>query len=281
MTTQTPWNSAYNNVKGSLLVGNGTRPIVRTVGTNGQVLTANSANADGVEWATPAGSSGFTSIVIRYFGATATYTPTAGMKYCIVELIGGGGAGGGAALIVTPGNVTVGGGGGAGEYARGVFSAATIGVSQAITVGVGGTPSPGLDGGNGGTSSIGALMSAAGGTGGNAGLEAVNSIGFGGPGGSGGTGGDFRGAGSNGANGTYYSLSGVGSSGAGGDAQFAPGGLEISVLQGGGVNNGLPGAPLSAEGGAGGSGATNNDTGITAQSGGAGAAGMALITEFL
>ena len=49
------WNSDYNSPKGSLLVGNGTRPVVRTVGTNGQVLTADSAQTDGVNWTTPSG----------------------------------------------------------------------------------------------------------------------------------------------------------------------------------------------------------------------------------
>lgn len=52
-TPQTPWDSAYNNVKGSLLVGNNTRPVVRSVGSNGQVLTADSAQSDGVQWAYP------------------------------------------------------------------------------------------------------------------------------------------------------------------------------------------------------------------------------------
>ena len=53
MSSNSAWNAEYNKTKGALLVGNGTRPIVRTVGTDGQVLTANSAQADGVEWQTP------------------------------------------------------------------------------------------------------------------------------------------------------------------------------------------------------------------------------------
>jgi len=51
--TQNSWNAEYNSAKGALLVGNGTRPIVRSVGADGQVLTANSVQADGVEWVTP------------------------------------------------------------------------------------------------------------------------------------------------------------------------------------------------------------------------------------
>lgn len=46
----TPWNSQYNDSKGALLVGNGIRPIVRNIGTDGQMLTANSAQSDGVQW---------------------------------------------------------------------------------------------------------------------------------------------------------------------------------------------------------------------------------------
>jgi hypothetical protein len=41
--------------KGDIIVATGNATLVRQgVGTNGQVLTANSAQADGVEWATPA-----------------------------------------------------------------------------------------------------------------------------------------------------------------------------------------------------------------------------------
>ena len=48
--SQNSWNAEFNNAKGSLLVGNNIRPIVRTVGTDGQVLMADSAQADGVAW---------------------------------------------------------------------------------------------------------------------------------------------------------------------------------------------------------------------------------------
>ena len=50
--SQNSWNAEFNNAKGSLLVGNNIRPIVRTVGTDGQVLMADSAQADGVAWST-------------------------------------------------------------------------------------------------------------------------------------------------------------------------------------------------------------------------------------
>jgi hypothetical protein len=45
--------------KGDIIVATGNATLVRQgVGANGTVLTANSAQADGVEWATPAGVSG-------------------------------------------------------------------------------------------------------------------------------------------------------------------------------------------------------------------------------
>ncbi len=281
MTINNGWNAAYNSAKGSLLVGDGTRPEVRTVGTDGQVLTANSAQADGVEWATPSAGAAFTEVVIQYFPASATYTPTAGMKYCIVELIGGGGGGGGAAQIVTPGNVTVGGGGGAGEYARGVFDAATVGASQGVAIGAGGLGGIGVDGAAGGTSSFGVLMTAIGGDGGFAGLEGVNSIGFGGFGGKFGVGGTFHADGYNGENGSYYSVSGVGQSGAGANSQFSAGAVPFSALVGGGSGDGFPGGGFGQIGGAGGSGAINNDTGLTDRTGGDGSSGLCIITEFI
>lgn len=55
MTSQNAWNSEYNNTKGSLLVGNNSRPIIRTVGADGTALIADSGQADGVNWGFPSG----------------------------------------------------------------------------------------------------------------------------------------------------------------------------------------------------------------------------------
>jgi hypothetical protein len=93
---------------------------------------------------------------------TATYTPTTGMAFVLVEVQSGGGGGGGCAFP-SPGQSSVSCAGQGGHYGRGFFSAATVGASQTITVGAGGTAgaaggSAGGSGSAGGQSSFGALI---------------------------------------------------------------------------------------------------------------------------
>lgn len=66
-TTIDEVNSYVNlqSAKGDLVVHNGTNPVVKTVGTDGYVLSANSAQADGLEWiqvGVQAGSVGTTEL---------------------------------------------------------------------------------------------------------------------------------------------------------------------------------------------------------------------------
>ena len=58
-TTQTAAMDALSptSAKGDLLVDNGTNVVAQTVGTNGFVLTADSAQSTGVKWALPGGTS--------------------------------------------------------------------------------------------------------------------------------------------------------------------------------------------------------------------------------
>jgi hypothetical protein len=63
--TGTLLTSAQFSAKGILLVGTGTGTFAtQSVGTNGQVLTANSAQADGVEWSTPAAGAAFSEFML-------------------------------------------------------------------------------------------------------------------------------------------------------------------------------------------------------------------------
>lgn len=210
------------------------------------------------------------SVVTQTFSASGTYTPTTGMLYCKVRIVGGGGGGGGAAAT-TGAQTSVGSGGGAGEYAEGTFSAATVGASQTVTIGAAGAANSGAAGGNGGTSSLGALITCGGGTGGVTGAAAgvVNITGS--LGGTGGSGGSFRSPGRKG-----YSSTGATASvnligGEGGDSQFGTGGL-------GAASNAAGVAALGY--GSGGSGALNF-TSQSARSGGAGTAGLIVIDEYV
>lgn len=134
---------------------------IASVGTTNMVLTSNGAAALPT-FKTP---TSFSQIVIQKFTSSGTYTPTTGMKYCISEVWGGGGGGGGSSAS-TAGTFGPSGGGAGGNYSRQVLSAASVGVSQTVTVGSGGSSGSSGNGGAGGTSSIGSLVSANGGNGG-------------------------------------------------------------------------------------------------------------------
>lgn len=213
------------------------------------------------------------SIAVQTFTTTGTYTPTSGMVYCVIECVGGGGGGGGAP---STGGSTVGGGGGggAGEYAIGVFSSATIGASQSVTIGAAGTANSGTTGGNGGNSSVGStLISANGGSGGLS--NSVNgSIGVGGgAGGTGGTGGSYRVAGNPGSPGFLCTnTNSIWVSGQGANSKFGNGGppqIKVSSAGNAGAGNGT--------GGGGGA----NDASQSANLGGVGTKGIVVITEYV
>lgn len=214
-------------------------------------------------------TSSITAVVRQVFTANDTYTPTPGMVFCIAELVAGGGAGGGSAG--TAGQAGAGGGGGGGAYASGVFTAADIGASKAVTIGAGGTvgAAGNVAGNNGGVSSLGALLTANGGAGG-AGSASTAGAAFGGARGLGGTTGSGSfviGGGLGGAGIVVLGSAGVAMPGPGGGSQFAP-------TKGG--NRGSPSAGIGYGGGGDGGYATSaNVTGF------AGAPGVCAITEFL
>lgn len=108
-------------------------------------------------------------MAVQVFTSTGVYTPAAGMRFCIVEVVGAGGSGG------KGGSSSNGAGGGGGGYARRLLTALQVGASQPVTIGNGGAQqtSNGAPGNNGQTTSFGTLVSATGGKGGGAGAVAT------------------------------------------------------------------------------------------------------------
>ena len=197
------------------------------------------------------------TVKMQTFTANGTYTPSAGMIYCEITAVGSG-AGGGSG--------SSGGGGGGGATIIGLYTAVTIGASQAVTIGAAVTA-----GSAGNTTRVGALLSAGGG--GAPGTTIANSSWNGATGGAGSattTGGNFAAAGTPGGNGNQWAIAGnaSGSSGQGGNSFIGGGGS--AVVSGGSGANGN-----SAVGyGGGGSGAIYGGTG------GAGGGGIVIIKEF-
>lgn len=220
----------------------------------------------------------FNTVNIQTFTANGTYTPTDGMIYCIIEVVGGGGGGGGVDAPAI-GHQCAAGGGGAGGYARIVVDAATIGASQSVTVGAGGNGGPAGNnaGSTGGTTSVGSIVSATGGVGGSGCPSAAFNNISGGLGGAG-SGGDINSSGAPGSMGLSFIIAIVAnynSSGKGADSLYGGGGRSVSDTG--------PGAGVAGENatnyGSGGSGAASRATNSAA--GGNGSGGIVIITEFI
>lgn len=210
----------------------------------------------------------------QIFTASGTYTAPAGLVRARVCCIGGGGGGGYARSGV--GSSGAGAGGGAGGYSESILTAATIGASQTVTIGAGGTKGTGatpVAAGNGGDTSFGSLVVAKGGlagTGGNAtsGINIADA----------GAGGDAAsGTGTLTASGQPGSPGIVISGGGGASSSHVPGNGGNSVLSGGGlgaaVSIGFDGKYGSGGSGAGAQGGGNRD-------GGDGGAGIIIVDEF-
>jgi len=205
---------------------------------------------------------------------SGTYTPTAGMVYCIIECVGPGGGGGGAADST---GTASGGGGGGGAYSRKFATAATVGASQSYLVGAGGAG--GAAGNNNGSNGsavtfLGAICTAGVGIG--AFGAAANSPAGAGGGGAAGTG-DFSSPGCGGGGGPGGVLNSTNlDQGRGGAGPFGgqPQGQIVGLASGGvaGANGGNYGA--------GGNGGGSSNSG-GAHAGGNGADGVIIITEFI
>ncbi|MDR5765050.1 glycine-rich domain-containing protein [Caballeronia sp. LZ028] len=193
------------------------------------------------------------------FTASGTYTPSAGLLYAEVEVIGAGGGG------ATGSSSNAAGGGAAGAYCKAILSAATIGASQTVTVGAGGAAGAAAgNGGSGGSpSSFGSLIVCGGGSGGS--LTASTPT-IGQPSGGGSV--TTSPAGSIAVSGAFGRY-GFGSS------SVAVGGDGASTIYSSGANGAGTGAGSTGSGFGGGGGGSHTNTG------GVGRPGVVIVTEYL
>lgn len=260
----------------AMTVFNGTAPAGTL--TNGATLYAQSGemylmNAAGLAQKLMAGGA------MQVFTSDGTYTPSSGMKYCIVVAIGGGGGGGGADCTDTTALAAAGGGEGGG-LAMKMYTAAEIGASASVTIGTAGTAgdNTGTAGGDGGDTTFdpagtGATITGLGGDGGDGVSTGVFTVGVGGTAESGGTNGTLNVPGQSGTTGRN-SFDAVGGDG-GNSAWLGHGGKGGWGIDG---NAGVAGTDGGGYGGGGGgAGAYNNTTGAA---GGAGSAGAVIVVEF-
>ncbi len=246
--------------------------------TGGSIAITNGAGTINLE---TTGGQGITRIVRQVITSSGTYTPTAGMLYADVELIGGGGGGGGSAAP-GPNVFSFSGGGAAGGYCKKLYTAAAIGASVSITIGSGGAG--GAAGGTignvgtpGGNSSFLGLLAYGGeggnisGTGSPTGAPTVAGSAYGSTGGNA-TGGDINIYGADGGWGTWCR----GSDGwMGGASGFGAGSFYGGIVQSSHYAPGKDNAPY----GSGGGGASSNQS-SSGNIGGSGSDGVCIITEY-
>ncbi len=277
-TTTYPSTNAINtllyasaaNVMSALATGNNGSLITSNTGVP-SILSPGALKAIGTN---AAGTMSGRSVSFNLFQLSAgTYTPTTGLWYVLVWLLGGGGGGGGTPATSSS-QYSAGSGGGGGEQAIGVFSAASVGASLTITIGAGGSQVLGGTGGTGGTTSFGSLMTALGGNGGKStGAVTATTQADPGTGGTGGTGGQFRNVGQSGFNGYASPPGGFNFSGAGASTAYGAGGYQRIFSTAGGV---------SASGfGSGGGGAVAGPSQGAALAGGLGGTGLCIVLELL
>lgn len=209
---------------------------------------------------------------VRVFTTSGTYTPTAGTRMIVAELVGGGGGGGGTPATSANQGASAGGGGGGG-YVKKLITSGFSGQSFVIgAFGLGATA--GSVGGAAGGATTFMGMSAGGGGGGGVGgiFTASASLSGGGGGGGTATGGDINAQGEPGSGGFFYSNTLVQSGSGGGNPRypfnFGPGRI---------TNN----DGIAASGyGCGGGGGNNGGAQASTRLGGNGSQGVLIITEY-
>ncbi len=253
------------DAKGDLVAGTGANAAARVaVGTDGYVLTADSAQSSGVAWNEPGTTSAPT--VTKLTSGSGTYTKPAGCTRIVVKMVGGGGGGGGSGT-----SASAGAGGNGGSTTFGLHTAAG---------GTGGVGAANAAGGAGGSATIGAGavgVAVAGGEGdGNHvhGVTGTSSIMIGGRGG---LAAYFGGGASRG-----YTPAAVANTGGGG-AGGATNGTNLAPGAGGGAGGFLDlviSAPAASYSYAVGAAGTAGTLGTSGAAGTAGAAGQIYITEY-
>ncbi|HGL5074073.1 TPA: hypothetical protein ACKFHZ_001918 [Burkholderia multivorans] len=207
---------------------------------------------------------------VQKFTSSGTYTPTPGTTTIIVEVLGGGGGGGGSAATSST-QAAAGGCGASGAYAKSRFTSG-FAAGIAVTVGAAGVAgAAGSGGGTGGTTYFGSLVAAPGGTGGAGGIALAVS---------GGTGSGVCSAPNPPGNLVSYAGSSVMQSIIinPGVAFTAAGGS--SIYGNGGIPSGVTGPGFSGSGyGAAGAGGVSLAN-ASAQVGGAGSQGVAIVWEY-
>lgn len=242
--------------------------------TTGQTFTPPGGQTyvwNGYAWVGQTAAMGF-SMVKRVFASSQTYVPSPNLLMADVELVGGGGGGAGQAASGGTSVAYCFPGGGGGGYSRRLLSAATIGASQPITIGVGGTGAVATAaGGNGGATSFGALVIANGGQGG------TSATFQGGAGGSAaGAVGDITKGGEQGEGAGLVATGYWVAAGRGGSSELGAGAPALPFQSNGTASHGLP---ASGYGGGGGGPATNNV--VVVLNGGNGAPGVCIVTEYI
>lgn len=213
---------------------------------------------------------------VRTYTANDTWTkPTAGLDFIIVEGVGPGGGGGGADVDAGPGS-GAGGGGGAGGYARKKIAAASLGSTEAVTIGAfgaGGTAGNNAGSNGSAATSFGAHITCNAGTGGSSVAAGNTVVQIGGGAGGTATGGDINITGQAGhpgvRNGNTYQFGGAGGNSPMG---FGMGGPQVFTA------TAIAGKAATGYG-AGGGGAAADDSG-TDQAGGAGTSGLVIVYEY-
>lgn len=240
-------------------------------GASGNILTTDGAGNLTLQ---PPAAAGISTINVQTLTtADTTYTPTVGMAYCIVEMVGGGGGGGGAAATVA-GQSACGGGGGAGGYYRQIFTGATIGAGVPITIGAGGAgAASGNNTGTSGADSVFNSFHAVGGVGGGGGASSATAFFRNGSAGGGAAAGIASATGGHGGTGMNLGALNIAFGGVGGNSFFGQGGQAPAN------NNGNAGVGYGSGGSGGSSGSVN--TSNVAASGGAGQDGICVVTEFI